>query len=57
MNLMHYARAFRGIVWRELLKFSRQYGRLISALVRPLLWLAVFAAGFGLAHWVRKEWM
>jgi ABC-2 type transport system permease protein len=36
----------RAIVWRELLKFSRQYGRLISALVRPLLWLAVFAAGF-----------
>ena len=24
----------------------RQYGRLVSALVRPLLWLAVFAAGF-----------
>ena len=36
----------RAIVWRELLKFSRQYGRLVSALVRPLLWLAVFAAGF-----------
>ncbi len=31
---------------RELFKFSRQYGRLASALVRPLLWLAVFAAGF-----------
>ncbi|MDZ5457177.1 ABC transporter permease [Azohydromonas lata] len=36
----------RAIVWRELLKFSRQSGRLVSALVRPLLWLAVFAAGF-----------
>jgi ABC-2 type transport system permease protein len=36
----------RAIVWRELLKFLRQYGRLASALVRPLLWLAVFAAGF-----------
>ena len=36
----------RAIVWRELVKFSRQYGRLVSALVRPLLWLAVFAAGF-----------
>jgi ABC-2 type transport system permease protein len=33
-------------VGRELLKFSRQTGRLASALVRPLLWLAVFAAGF-----------
>src|SRR4029079_8553350 len=34
------------IVARELFKFSRQTGRLVSALVRPLLWLAVFAAGF-----------
>ncbi len=38
--------ALVAIVQRELLKFSRQYGRLVSALVRPLLWLAVFAAGF-----------
>jgi ABC-2 type transport system permease protein len=38
--------AMGAIVQRELLKFSRQYGRLVSALVRPLLWLAVFAAGF-----------
>ena len=38
--------ALSAIVWRELLKFARQYGRLVSALVRPLLWLAVFAAGF-----------
>jgi len=42
----HWLQAMRAIVWRELAKFSRQYGRLISALVRPLLWLAVFAAGF-----------
>jgi ABC-2 type transport system permease protein len=42
----HALQAMRAIVWRELLKFSRQYGRLVSALVRPLLWLAVFAAGF-----------
>ena len=42
----HAWQAMRAIVWRELAKFSRQYGRLISALVRPLLWLAVFAAGF-----------
>jgi ABC-2 type transport system permease protein len=34
------------VVQRELFKFSRQYGRLVSSLVRPLLWLAVFAAGF-----------
>ncbi len=42
----HAWRSLSAIVMRELLKFSRQYGRLASALVRPLLWLAVFAAGF-----------
>ena len=43
---MHALQAMRAIVWREVAKFSRQTGRLVSALVRPLLWLAVFAAGF-----------
>jgi ABC-2 type transport system permease protein len=42
----HALQAWRAIVLRELLKFSQQKGRLLSALVRPLLWLAVFAAGF-----------
>ena len=42
----HALRAMAAVIWRELFKFSRQYGRLVSALVRPLLWLAVFAAGF-----------
>jgi ABC-2 type transport system permease protein len=42
----HALQAMRAIVLRELAKFGRQYGRLVSALVRPLLWLAVFAAGF-----------
>ena len=45
-GLAHALQALWAIVQRELLKFSRQYGRLVSALVRPLLWLAVFAAGF-----------
>ncbi len=40
------AQAWWAIVQRELLKFLRQTGRLASAVVRPLLWLAVFAAGF-----------
>ena len=44
--MRHAFQALRAIVVRELLKFGRQYGRLVSALVRPLLWLAVFAAGF-----------
>ncbi len=42
----HALQAMQAIVVRELLKFARQYGRLVSALVRPVLWLAVFAAGF-----------
>ena len=45
-GLPHALQAMGAIVSRELLKFSRQHGRLVSALVRPLLWLAVFAAGF-----------
>ena len=45
-RLRHPFQAMRAIVLRELLRFARQYGRLVSALVRPLLWLAVFAAGF-----------
>ena len=46
MKMGHALQAMRAIVMRELFKFSRQTGRLVSALVRPLLWLAVFAAGF-----------
>ncbi|WP_249931262.1 ABC transporter permease [Ramlibacter sp. 2FC] len=42
----HALQAARAIVLRELLKFSHQRGRWIAALVRPVLWLAVFAAGF-----------
>jgi ABC-2 type transport system permease protein len=46
MNLMHYARAFYGIVWREMLRFIQQRERFFAALVRPLIWLIIFAAGF-----------
>lgn len=42
----HLLQAMWAVIQRELFKFSRQYGRLASSLVRPLLWLAVFAAGF-----------
>ncbi len=45
-GIAHAVQALVAIVLREWLKFARQYGRLVSALVRPLLWLAVFAAGF-----------
>src|ERR1700721_1339770 len=46
MSLAHTLRALRAVTTRELMKFVRQRGRLLSALVRPLIWLAVFAAGF-----------
>ena len=35
-----------GIVWREALRFVHQKERFLSALVRPLVWLFIFAAGF-----------
>ncbi|WP_428609883.1 ABC transporter permease [Sedimenticola sp.] len=37
---------FRGIVMRECLRFLQQRERFLAALVRPLMWLFVFAAGF-----------
>lgn len=43
---MHVLVALKAIVARELTKFVRQWSRLISALVRPALWLIVVAAGF-----------
>jgi ABC-2 type transport system permease protein len=46
VNLIHLYRAFNGIVWRELLRFLQQRERFFAALVRPLIWLIIFAAGF-----------
>src|SRR5215470_12445519 len=42
----HVGRALKALTMREITKFVQQRGRLLSALVRPLMWLAVFAAGF-----------
>lgn len=42
----HLLRALRSVVGREVLRFLKQPSRLGSALVRPLLWLVVFSAGF-----------
>lgn len=36
----------RGVITREALRFVNQRGRFLSALVRPLVWLFIFAAGF-----------
>jgi ABC-2 type transport system permease protein len=43
---LQYAICLYGIVWREGLRFLHQRERFVSALVRPLVWLFIFAAGF-----------
>jgi ABC-2 type transport system permease protein len=45
-GLLHYAICLKGIIWREGLRFLHQRERFVSALVRPLVWLFIFAAGF-----------
>ncbi len=42
----HYKTAFQAISTREILRFVHQRERFVAALVRPLVWLLVFAAGF-----------
>jgi ABC-2 type transport system permease protein len=41
-----YVHCLRGIIVREGLRFVHQRERFVSALVRPLVWLFIFAAGF-----------
>ena len=50
MKVKHYISALLGLSIREIIKFSNQKGRLFSAIVRPALWLFVFAAGVGTAR-------
>src|SRR5271156_393896 len=45
-SLAEYVICLNGIVWREALRFLHQRERFLSALVRPLVWLFIFAAGF-----------
>lgn len=45
-GLSIYWRCLTGVVWREGLRFVHQRERFIAALVRPLVWLLVFAVGF-----------
>lgn len=46
LGLGGYLTCLGGITRRELLKFVNQKERFFSALVRPLIWLFIFAAGF-----------
>ncbi|OCP21376.1 MULTISPECIES: ABC transporter permease [unclassified Ensifer] len=45
-KVRQYSICLKGILYREGLRFLNQRERFISSLVRPLLWLFVFAAGF-----------
>jgi ABC-2 type transport system permease protein len=45
-SFAEYLTCMGGIVWREGLRFVHQRERFISALVRPLVWLFIFATGF-----------
>ena len=46
LDLRGYAICLAGITQREMLRFVNQKERFLSALVRPLIWLFIFAAGF-----------
>lgn len=46
MTLSSYAICLKGILLREVLRFVQQRERFLAALVRPLVWLVIFAAGF-----------
>ncbi|MBK1668532.1 multidrug ABC transporter permease [Rhodovibrio sodomensis] len=46
MSPVVYLRCLLGIVEREALRFVHQRTRFLAALVRPLVWLFIFAAGF-----------
>jgi ABC-2 type transport system permease protein len=44
--MIEWIRALNAVVRRDTLRFFKQTSRLVSAVVRPALWLLVFAAGF-----------
>ena len=46
IGLGGYGTCLAGIIGRELLKFLNQKERFFSAIVRPLVWLGLFAVGF-----------
>jgi len=46
MYVKHMGQAISAIIGRELKRMVRQRGRLVSAVVRPLLWLLLIGGGF-----------
>ena len=45
-SLAQYVTCLNGIVWRGGLRFLHPRERFVSALVWPLVWVFIFAAGF-----------
>jgi ABC-2 type transport system permease protein len=45
-GMLPWLRALNAVVSRETIRFFKQTSRLLSAIVRPTLWLVVFASGF-----------
>src|SRR5213594_4250551 len=45
-SFAEYITCLNGIVWREALRFLHQRECFVASLVRPLVWLFIFAAGF-----------
>ena len=46
MSMVHAWRCLVGVLVRESLRFVHQRERFVAALVRPLVWLLIFAVGF-----------
>ncbi|MXQ12375.1 ABC transporter permease [Microvirga makkahensis] len=46
MKMRYAMHALAGIMRREMLRFIGQQGRFAAAIVRPLVWLGIFAVGF-----------
>ena len=46
MSAKHHLLCLKGIIVREAQKFLQQKARFFASLVRPLVWLFIFAAGF-----------
>ena len=44
LGVRGYVTCFKGIVWREVLRYLHQRERFMSALVRPLIWLFIAGA-------------
>ena len=45
-NYVRFLLPIYAVIKRDLIKLTRQKGRLLSAIIRPLIWLLVIGSGF-----------